>query len=187
MEKKQWKDLSLKQKIQTISVLIIICFVIFWICSPGTDSKQATGQKTSEGVKYKIGDLIKTDEFEIKISSATTRASVGEEYLREKAADGAVFLIVNFSYKNISKEPINSFGVPKVTVIDPRGTKYDDASGATSSYGMEINLNKKVLSDINPGITQKDATVFEISKDLWKTKGWKLLIDADKDIELDIK
>ena len=41
----------------------------------------------------------------------------------------------------------------------------------------EIDLNKKAISDINPGITQKDATVFEVSKNLWKTRdgNWLLM------------
>jgi len=156
--------------------------------SGGSDNKQTTEQKASEKkAKWKIGDSIKTEKFDLKVSSVITRASVGGDYLNEKAADGATFLIINFSYKNITKEPIGSFSVPDVKVIDPNGTKYDEASGATSYYQTEIDLNKKAISDINPGITQKDATVFEISKDLWTSKGWKLLIDADEDIEVQIK
>jgi len=157
-----------------------------------TDNKQTTGQTTEqksseEKAKWKIGDSIKTEKFDIKVSSVTTRASVGGSYINEKAADGAVFVIVNFSYKNITKEPISSFSVPDVNIFDPNGTKYDEASGATGYYQVEIDLNKKAISDINPGITQKDATVFEVSKDLWKSNGWKLVVDADEDIEVQIK
>ncbi len=151
-------------------------------------SEQTTEQKAAEEKeKWKIGDSIKTEKFDVKVSSVTTRASVGGSYMNEKAADGAVFVIVNFSYKNITKEPISSFSVPDVNIYDPNGTKYDEASGATAYYQTEIDLNKKAISDINPGITQKDATVFEVSKDLWKSNGWKLVVDADDDIEVQIK
>jgi hypothetical protein len=155
-------------------------------------TEQATGQTVDENASevknsWKIGESIKTEKFDLKVNSVTVRSSVGGSYMNEKAADGAVFVIVNFSYKNITKEPISSFSVPDVNVIDPNGTKYDEASGATGFYQVEINLNKKAISDINPGITQKDATVFEVSKDLWKSKGWKLVVDADEDIEILIK
>lgn len=185
-----------KSKFIVLNVLIII-FLLGIIGSseedtksvnPATTGNQKTEQKADEEKKaWKIGESIKTEKFDLKVSSVTTRVSVGGKYMNEKAADGAVFMIVNFSYKNITKEPIGSFSVPDVKVIDPNGTKYDEAAGATAYYQTEINLNKKAISDINPGITQKDATVFEVSKDLWKSKGWKLLVDADEDIEIQIK
>lgn len=156
--------------------------------NPSTDNKEVVEQKAVEENKaFKIGDSIKTEKFDLKVSSVTTRASVGGNFMNEKASDGAVFMIVNFSYKNITKKPINSFSVPDVKIFDPNGTEYDEAAGATIYYHAEINLNKKAISDINPGITQKDATVFEISKELWKSKGWKLVVDADEDIEFQIK
>jgi len=189
-------------KNKMILLNIIVSLVIMGIIgSSGEDNKsvagnsekkqtteQITGQEASEEkAKWKIGDSIKTEKFDIKVISVTTRASVGGSYMNEKAADGAVFVIVNFSYKNITKEPISSFSVPDVNIFDPNGTEYDEAAGATVYYHTEINLNKKAISDINPGIAQKDATVFEVSRDLWKSKGWKLIIDADEDIEVQIK
>lgn len=189
-------------KNKLILLNIFISFVIIGIIAgAGEDKKTATGisdnkqvsdqaveQKASEDkVKWKIGDSIKSGKFDLKVSSVATRANVGGQFMNEKAADGATFLIVNFNYKNITKEPISSFSVPKVKIFDPNGTEYDEAAGATIYYQTEINLNKKAISDINPGITQKDATVFEVSRELWKNKGWKLVIDADEDFEIMIK
>ncbi len=155
---------------------------------PGDSNSQVADQKVSEEKpKWKIGDSIKTEKFDIKIGTVTTKGRIGNEYLNEKAADGAIFIAVNFNYKNITKEPIGAYSVPKVKIIDPNGTQYDEADSATIYYQTEINLNKKITSDINPGITQKDATVFEVSKELWNSKGWKLVIKADDDIEIDIK
>jgi len=50
-----------------------------------------------------------------------------------------------------------------------------------------INLNKKVASNLNPGISQTDASVFEVSKEIWAKKGWKVRVSADKNIEITIK
>lgn len=184
-------EITGKGKFYALNIFITLV-VLGIIGGGGEESKTVTANtenKTEvvEKAKWKIGDSIKTEKFELKVSAVNTKSRVGGEFLDEKAADGAVFLIVNFSYKNITKEPIGSFSVPSVKVIDPNGTKYDEAAGATAYYQTEINLNKKAISDINPGITQKDATVFEVSKELWANKGWKLIIDADDDIEIDIK
>lgn len=156
--------------------------------SSGNGSAQVADQTSEkQQAAWKVGDVIKTEKFEITVSSVTNRGSVGGEFMSEKAADGALFVVVNFKYKNITKEPITAFSMPDMKIIDPNGTEYDEASGATAYYQAEINLNKKAVSDLNPGITQKDATVFEVSRDLWKSKGWKLVIDADEDIEVLVK
>ncbi|HPS57629.1 MAG TPA: DUF4352 domain-containing protein [Spirochaetota bacterium] len=181
-----------------IALNVIIILIVLGIIGSGpenttTASSGGSNVQTSEqGAQeqtsaWKVGDTIKTEKFEIKVSSVTNRGSVGGQYLSEKAPDGAVFVVVNFSYKNISKEPVTSFSMPEVKIVDPNGTAYDEAVAATGYYQTEIDLNKKSLSDLNPGITQKDAIVFEVSKDLWKSNGWKLVIDADEDLEVVIK
>lgn len=158
--------------------------------SASNENKTATATEQSaeqQQAVWKVGDTIKTGKFEIIVTSVTSRNSVGGQYMSEKPAEGGMFVVVNFKYKNITKEPITSFSMPDMKIIDPNGTEYDEAAGATVYYHTEINLNKKAVSDLNPGITQKDATVFEVARDLWKIKGWKLVIDADEDIEVVVK
>jgi len=156
--------------------------------SSGNESAQVADQSAEkQQAAWKVGDSIKTGKFEIIVTSVSNRNSVGGQYMSEKPAEGAMFVVVNFKYKNITKEPITSFSFPDIKIIDPNGTDYDEATGATIYYHTEIDLNKKSLSDLNPGITQKDATVFEVSREMWKSKGWKLIIDADEDIEVMVK
>jgi len=189
---------NIKEKIPYIAINIILTLVVLGIIgSAGEENTSANAgektqitaeQKTTEEKKqWKIGDTIKTEKFDLIVNSVKYKGRVGGEFLNEKASDGALFVIVNFRYKNITREPVSAFNVPDVKIIDPNGTEYDEASGATIYYHTEINLNKKAISDINPGITQKDATVFEVSNDLWKNKGWKLLVKADGDILIPIK
>ena len=192
------KKSDIKEKTPYIVINVILIFVLLGIIgSTGEDNsiantdakrKAVTEQSSTENKKQlKIGDQIKTEKFDLIVNSVTNRGSVGGEFLNEKASDGAIFVIVNFRYKNITREPVSAYNVPDVKIIDPNGTEYDEATGATIYYHTEINLNKKAVSDINPGITQKDAVVFEVSRDLWKSKGWKLIIDADEDIEVMVK
>ena len=147
----------------------------------------ACGGSSEPAKKGKIGEKISTEKFDIVVSSVNTRNSVGGEFFREKAGQGAVFVVVNFNYKNISKEPIGTFSMPSIKIVDPNNVSYDSATGASGAYATEINLDKKIASDLNPGITQRDADVFEVSKENWDKAGWKLIIKADNDVEITIK
>lgn len=177
--------------------IFIILIILGFIGSEGEETSNASSGNESVKVveqasekqqaAWKVGDTIKTGKFEITVTSVSNRNSVGGQFMNEKPAEGGMFVVVNFKYRNITKEPITSYSFPDLKVIDPNGTDYDEATGATVSYQTEVDLNKKTISDLNPGITQKDATVFEVSRDLWKSKGWKLVIDADEDIEVVVK
>ncbi len=154
---------------------------------PASDSAvEAKTESEKPVVVNKVGDTFKTEKFEIKVSSVKARKSVGGKYLNEKAPDGASFICVNFQYKNISPKPTSS-AVKIKHLLDPNGTKYNEASGASTYYTTENNFNTKVLSDINPGITIKDGEVFEVANELWKNKGWKAVVDTDdNDVEVSI-
>lgn len=147
----------------------------------------ACGGSSEPDLQGKLRETIKTDKFALTVQSVTPRNFVGNQFLNEKAPNGATFIAVNFNYKNISNEPISSFSMPDVKLIDPNNVTYEPAIGASSYYAAQINLNKKVASDLNPGITQSDASVFEVSKENWAKKGWKLRLSADKNIDITIK
>lgn len=144
----------------------------------------ATVQAESQTVQ--IGSTIKTSKLEIQITSVKTLSRVGGEMLESKASDGGVYLAVQWNYKNISDVPISTFNQPSLHLKDPKGTKYDHDMEASSSYASELSIDEKILSDLNPGIRVKGAEVFEVSKELFATPGWKLFIDADQEIEIPI-
>jgi len=54
-------------------------------------------------------------------------------------------------------------------------------------YKTSKGIDEKLISKLNPGITEKNAVIFEVSSDLWKNKGWKALVKADKEIEFELK
>lgn len=157
---------------------VVLLLIVLSIACGGSSEPDLTGR---------VGEKITTNKFEITISSVTPRYTVGGGFINEKAGEGAVFIVVNFNYKNISKEPVSTFRVPKIKIIDPNNVAYDAAIAASASYATENNFNKKIASDLNPGISQRDAEVFEVSKENWNKSGWKLRIEADKDILVTIK
>ncbi len=153
-----------------------------------SDTEKSTEAEITEPqkIEYKVGDIFKTKSFEIKVISVQARKSVGGQFFNEKAPDGASFITVKFQYKNITGKPVSK-SVKVDKLVDPSGTKYDEATGASIHYRTEQRFNKKILSDINPGITVTDGEVFEVANDLWKNKGWKLILDTDDDdVEISI-
>ena len=80
---------------------------------------------------------------------------------------------------------MNAFKFPSVKLVDSNSTTYGSDIGASADFATELNLDRKILSDLNPGITVKDASVFEINKGQFEKGGWKLLIGVDgKDIKV---
>lgn len=176
---------------------VIIAIIIFgWIGGGGEDAEittkttneitnETTDETTNETVAN-IGDTIKTNKFEITILSIKEKSQVGGEYINSQASEGGIYVAVTWQYKNISDKPIGSFSTPSINMIDKNNTKYNSDIGASSYYATEIDLNSKILSNLNPGITVKDASVFEISKELYDIGGWKLKIKADKEAFINI-
>ncbi|KZL93576.1 DUF4352 domain-containing protein [Clostridium magnum] len=143
-------------------------------------TKETTQSKSAESKKedpvYKVGDVIKTDKFEVTIVSIEEKAQVGGEYIKKTPSEGGTYIAVQFQYKNISDKPVGSFSKPSINLTDKSGTKYKADIDASSTFATEVNPDRKIVSDLNPGITVKDADVFEISKDSYSKGGWKLLV-----------
>ncbi len=143
--------------------------------------------KTEEAVVYKIGDALKTDKFEITVTNVKTTKSVGGQYLKETASEGGIYVVVEWEYKNITDKPISSFSFPTISLSDKNGTEYDSDLNATSTYATEVELDSKVLSDLNPNIKVKDAHVFEISEESFADGGFNVEVNADEDFSIPIE
>ncbi len=201
---KDQRNWFMKHKILSFIGAIVLLIIISVAANGGKDNNTATvsngtdksgntaavssgdNKKASNEVVAKVGDVIKTEKFEITITSIEEKAEVGGEYINSKPSEGGTYVVVNWQYKNISDKPIGSFSMATVNLLDKNSTKYDSDIGATSSYATETKLDTKILSDLNPGITVKDAEVFEVSKELYKAGGWRLKIKADKEAFVNI-
>ena len=133
-----------------------------------------------------IGSPVKTRALEILVSSAELLDHVGSGMFEGSPAEGGIYVAVQWEYKNISTAPIGMWKIPSIHLIDPNGVKYDADISASSSYSTDLELTAKMLSDLNPGIKVTSAAVFEVASELLKQPGWKLLIDADTDIQIDL-
>lgn len=139
------------------------------------DNKET--KETSKDKVFSIGDVIQYKDYEITIENVKTATEVGGEYFKSNPAEGGIYVCVDYTIKNISDEPMSSFSFPSVRLQDSKGTKYSQDISASSYYATEMDPDRKILSDLNPGITVSDNDVFEISKDSYESSGWNLLID----------
>lgn len=167
-------------------VWVIIGIILIAIFSGGSgNGVSKTGEGDTQTV-YAVNDMITTDKFEITVTEIKTAKQVGDEFFEATPSEGGIYVIVNWEYKNISDAPISAFSTPVIKLVDKNNVKYDSDLDATSSYATEIDLDSKILSDLNPGIKVKDAEVFEISEESYNAGGFKLKIDADKDFEIKV-
>lgn len=149
-----------------------------------TSSEEPAAEAPSE---QKIGQTFDSGNVQVTVVSAELKDKVGGEYFESKPAEGGVYVAVVWKYKNIGNEPIGMFSQPSLKLIDPNGVEYDSDAGASASYSTERELTEKVISDLNPGITVTAAEVFEVAKDSYDPKTWKVLVKADDDMRVGIQ
>lgn len=125
-----------------------------------------------------VGEAFPADNIEIRVTDVEERQRVGGEYFGEQAAEGGVLVTVRYTIKNTSPKPVSAFSAPKLVLIDPAGTKYEADAGKTVAYSTELDLDQKAFSDLNPGITVKGATVFEVSSESFDRATWNLALDS---------
>lgn len=140
---------------------------------------QSGGNATSEDVKtFKLGDAVNFDAFEITIKTVEQKQQVGGSMDITKAADGGTLVAITYSLKNTGKKPLSMFDRPSLQLIDPEGQQYSSDVSATSSLRIEKDFTAKMLSDLNPGISTTDGAVFEVSKDKFEKKTWKVVLEG---------
>lgn len=139
-------------------------------------------EENQSAVSYGSGDTAITKKFEVQVTSIEERTSVGSSWFNSSPSEGGVYLTVQWQYKNISDEPIGSFSTPSIYLVDENGVKYTSDISASGNFATELELDRKILSDLNPGITVKDAEVFEISKERYDIGEWKLIVKGDEEV-----
>jgi len=164
-----------------ITVIGIALFVLAGIGSTDESSSSDSGGKNGKKIKPEqvndFGNSVKIDDLQITPYKKEIKTSFGDKWgiNTVKAPEGGYLLCIRYKYKNISSKPTSSS--PNIKLLDPNGTEYDSDTGKTITYITAVmKSNAKSISKHNPGITLREGKVFEISRSMWKKKGWKLKI-----------
>ena len=164
--------------------------IIVVVASSGKSSNQTTKTTTTSSSGstqekiYNIGDAIQNGDYEITILSVKEASKVGTQYVNSQPSEGGTYVCVDLSYKNISSKPLNSWEFPSLDLVDSNDVKYSSDISASSYYATETDPDRKVLSDLNPGITTKDCKVYEISKENYGQGEWFLVVDGNIKIKV---
>lgn len=144
--------------------------------APQASANNPTGQKALA----KVGSIIATGDLEVTVSKLTIRDLIGEGgFVESRASKGGVYLVADWTYKNATRRPMSSFSNPTIHLISPDRIEYNADVGATSARASEIEVDEKIISNLNPGITVQSTAVFEVSRELLSEAGWQIQIKYD--------
>lgn len=182
---KDQRNFFMKHPVLYTILILVIIGVVAGIGSDNTGDTTVTSTENQvQATVYNIGDTISNEKYEFTIKNVNTANKVGTEYLNSQPAEGGVYVCVDFTYKNVSTEPISSWDFPTVKLVDSNGVEYSSDVSASSYYATEKDPDRKVLSDLNPGITVTDNEVFEIAEESYNQGEWFLLVDNNIKIKV---
>ncbi len=130
------------------------------------------------GTVHRIGEKVTVERLGITVDAVNLRSRVGGVLFGAEASEGGVYVAVDWSYENVSKEPISGglFSTPDCYLVSPEGTKYNQDLAASVGLAEERDLDEKIVSDLNPGIRVRSACVFEVSRKLLAEGEWRIAV-----------
>ena len=168
--------ISQKSRVVTFLLVFYICLLL---CVVLISCNKENGA-------YKIRQIIKTGNFEVKILSVRILNRVGTFASDKRAGKGRAFICVCYQFKNISDKPVRLF--PEIVLINSEKTEYYPDVTASAYYAHQFMIETGSLAEVKPGVTVKDAGVFEVTGKTWNRSGWKLkMSESDKDYYIIIK
>lgn len=159
----------------TLAIIILTVFLVTSGCGKSDHSASSEPQNLTIGEGIKIGSL------EVTITNVDVSSFVGNEFMHLHASEGAEYIMVRYTIKNIGASPVSSFSMPTIHLMDANGVSYDKDIHASVAFQMEIGTDQKILSDLNPGITTNGACVFEISTQSFDISKWHIFIGSNTD------
>ena len=148
----------------------------------GDLSEDSSSSKQNVQVEnFQVGETAQTNNFEFTVKNAYVVDYLGET---KKIPEGAVYVVLEYEYKNISGQPIDSWDLPTVKLEDGNGAVYNQDADADWYFSQYSDA--KIISDMNPGIKAKDARIFEVAIDVLNQGGMKANIEADVNFLVDL-
>ena len=143
-----------------------------------TDGSKSIGDSIDT---YEVGDIIQTNLFALQVTDSYIVDDISKW---KKVPEGANYVVIEYSYKNISKSPISSWNLPEVKLKDSNGAVY--RQDADADWYFKDYSDEKILSDLNPGIKTKGSKIFEVSSDVLNQGQIYALFEADSNIIVEL-
>ena len=107
-----------------------------------------------------LGDEFQLGDFKYRVLSSANRRTVGNQFMRERADNGAIFVIVSYSLENCTKET-QTVLADDMKLVDAEGRTFDPSSKANTALLAEDGKDF-LLSELQPGIARTMKTAFEL-------------------------
>ncbi|MCA8144454.1 DUF4352 domain-containing protein [Burkholderia vietnamiensis] len=124
-----------------------------------------------------VGDVLQNGTFQVMLEEVRTGTSINSDFSHSNAADGGQYVVIIAMVKNISAKPVSAFDMPSIHLFDQNNTKYDRDIDSSISASSAFGDNSKSLSDLNPGLSTRVVTSFEVSKSLFNAGTWRVGFD----------
>lgn len=179
-----YKKERTKKKSATIYLIALFAsFILFGITSTdsnsgkkstdnttaNSDETSTTEQENSESAGVQIGQVLKTEYFDIVVNKASieSKVSTGNEFADLEAEQGNKYLIINATFKNTDTE--SRMLMEGSVWISANGKEYEFDKAETimlEGWGL-------LLDQINPMVSKTTNLVYKIPADLKGTASWQ--------------
>jgi Domain of unknown function (DUF4352) len=135
-------------------LVIAMCSLSLLAGGALTDAKDAAEQE-----EHKMGQPFTLGDYTYTITKFQPKRKIGTKYHNKEAEHGGKFLVAYYSIRNNSKETATVLS-NDFKVMDDQNRSFSPYSGGSLYLGSDF-----LLSQLQPGLTKRTATVFEMPDD----------------------
>lgn len=150
-------------------------------CDEAPTSQSTGGEAVvpPEAKPVAIGQTGKAKGVDFTVTKVRITNQVGPAGIGPKAEAGETFVVVNYTLKNTSSEPLTLMERPDLTLIDGNGQSYaaDDVAGVM--VGGMMDDASGMVADLNPGVSAKTGTAWKVAKEGFDKASWRLVVNTD--------
>ena len=122
--------------------------------TPSAPAAEGGGGRSKDQPAAKGGTYVVND-IQVTVTGAAFRAKVEQNYASYAATEGAKLIVVDYSVKNVGKEPVACLSFAD-DVVDSAGVTYE------TTLDCNLAVNNWALDNLNPGLPKKYQACFEV-------------------------
>lgn len=108
-----------------------------------------------------VGERLTLGKFAYVVTEAEASLSVGRRPTKERAGDGAIFIIVHYTVENLGNTTARVLA-DGLQLVDAGGRQFSPSSRANTALAMSKKGKDLILSEVQPGLKRILTTVFEV-------------------------
>lgn len=169
-----WKNHSISKGLKIVVTVVIVLIVIGQLSknsdsSSTSNSSEQTDANNSEPTGVSVGQILKTDYFDITVNevSLNDKVSTGNQFADQKPEQGNMYLIINASFKNTDSE--------SRMLMD--GSVWIEYNGKNYEFDKAENIMLEgwglLLDQINPLTIKTTNLVYKIPAEIKGPAYWQ--------------